>query len=526
MLSLRFGLDQIEIARRLKLYRIDKDDVKVLKSLKTFIHRQMPTIVDNFYEHLGQFPDLVETIRLSGSSIERLKKTNPGYLSAVFDAEFGIDYFESRLRVGKVHADIGISPLIFFVGYSAYVDSIYTLLSKHWRFGKKKSLRAVRAIQKVFNLDQELIIESYVEFVFLAKLHEVTNEVISTAVKLNSEGQLLNESAETTGRVAKEVQAATSQIAEAITLQAESASQISAVMSKIGASTSDVVQGASQQRAAIDSANGFVSGIQREVDVVARKSEIWQELSCRMGALESLRTTVEATSVQVKEMRGHSQAINNITKAISEIANQTNLLALNAAIEAARAGEFGRGFGVVADEVRKLAEKSAAAALEITDLIRAIQHGSEAVSDAMSHTLCDVGEVLDITNQAASSLEGIAGSAQKAIALNEDVSSAMTLVNDATDFIEEKIGTVFDHVDSAKFFVEQIAATAEENAAATEEMAASSTEAEAMVEKLVSGLLRLITGVDKLNGVAIEANNAVQRGSSTTSEQHALDHAA
>ena len=147
----------------------------------------------------------------------------------------------------------------------------------------------------------------------------------------------------------------------------------------------------------------------------------------------------------MQDINSSSKRIGDIISTIDGIAFQTNILALNAAVEAARAGEQGRGFAVVASEVRLLAQRSAAAAKEIKNLI--------------TTSLEQVGQGTRVVHEAGQTIEQIVGSSRRVRELLAEVAIAAR---------EQTTGIA----QSAKA-VQELDTVTQQNAALVEETAAA-----------------------------------------------------
>ena len=212
-------LPAAKIQATLGAYRITQSDLDTLKKYGPKLFADMDRIVDAFYDHVVTLPGAAEIVEGAGSSIAKLKKTNPDYFRHMVSGEIGADYFESRRIIGAVHARIGLAPDLFFAGMSTYVQELYPKVMKDHRFKSGEGVKVLVALGKLFNLDQSLILESYIENGFKAKIKSLASEassaLTSVAADLTSNSSEIKVTMDGLGEVVSQVALATTSQAEA-----------------------------------------------------------------------------------------------------------------------------------------------------------------------------------------------------------------------------------------------------------------------------------------------------------------------
>jgi len=204
-----------------------------------------------------------------------------------------------------------------------------------------------------------------------------------------------------------------------------------------------------------------------------------------VSQMNTINGRVAETFQVIEQLGNHSTQIGVISKVITDIADQTNLLALNAAIEAARAGEQGKGFAVVADEVRKLAEQSSQSANQISVLITKIQEETVKAVSSMKNVTVEVGEGIEIVNQAGTTFGDIRSAVDEVNEQITDVSTSVGQLRIGMEQMVEVIKLVKQVSEDTNSSTQNISAATEEQLASMQEISSSAVSLTNMAEELM-----------------------------------------
>jgi methyl-accepting chemotaxis protein len=383
----------------------------------------------------------------------------------------------------------------------------------------------------------------------VGNLRQLLAEVRQSAEGLTDSSRGLSQTGDRTRVMVQQVADAIQQVTDGAQTQSSATQEAGASVDQLIQVVDQVAQGAQAQAQSVSTASAMSQELAATVEQVATEAlavvaaghqtrQVADEgataVRLAVSGMGEIRSVVAEASSQVEELGKLGEQIGAVVETIDDIAEQTNLLALNAAIEAARAGEHGRGFAVVAGEVRKLAERSQRETRAISDLIRAVQQGTQQAVVAMDrgaqsvregseqadHAGRALGAIVLAVEESARQVEGIASAAQSMSARAGDVSGEMStisaVIEQASAATEEMAATA----DTVGGTISQIGEVSAINGAAAEQVSAAAHEMRGQVEEMSSQAELLVVTAEQLH--ALVARFHLDADAEVGGRRHAL----
>lgn len=321
----------------------------------------------------------------------------------------------------------------------------------------------------------------------IAVANAVASGDLTSRIEINSTNE--------TGRLLQALRAMNDSLVDLVGKVRMGTDQISTVSGEIASGNSDLSQRTEEQASSLEETASSMEELTSTVKQNADNARQANQLATGASEVAMKGGAVIGQVVQtMSSINDSSKKIVDIISVIDGIAFQTNILALNAAVEAARAGEQGRGFAVVATEVRTLAQRSAAAAKEIKELI--------------SDSVAKVEDGTRLVDEAGTTMDEIVNAVKRVTDIMGEISAASREQSSGIEQVNQAV-TQMDEV------TQQNAALVEEAAAAAESM---QEQAQALIQAVstfkLSGGYSTSSIVKKSNRTAAVAK-LPNRGSST-----------
>ena len=151
-----------DIARRKAYLDLTAEDERLLREVHPLLAGHAGAVIERFYEHLLSHEHTRRMLEAPGL-IERLKGLQRAYFERLTAGDYGMDYFQDRLRVGDTHERVGLAPEWYMGAYNTYLQIVSDVLRHAFPPGDERCFRAISSLSKIVMLDMGLAIDAYIE---------------------------------------------------------------------------------------------------------------------------------------------------------------------------------------------------------------------------------------------------------------------------------------------------------------------------------------------------------------------------
>lgn len=152
-----------EIAYRKTLLGFTGEDVERLLDCRDVIVRDVDHIVDNFYTNQLETTEISLLIG-DAETLQRLRMSLRRYTLELFEGYYDAEYVNKRLRIGKVHNRIGVSPKLYISAITLLEGILTSHLEKSLGDTDDWPLMEGRrsALHKLLMFDVQLVFDTYI----------------------------------------------------------------------------------------------------------------------------------------------------------------------------------------------------------------------------------------------------------------------------------------------------------------------------------------------------------------------------
>jgi len=162
-LAEQMQISERDIAVRKSMLGFTIEHEKSLSRVKDYASKQVNLIVEEFYQTQLDYSEIALLIG-DLHTLTRLKSSMRRYILDLFGGYYDLEYVDKRLRIGKVHHRIGVSPNLYVSAMSQLQNAVETNILPHVQMNEaaKEYKLFKSALRQLFMFDMQLVFDTYI----------------------------------------------------------------------------------------------------------------------------------------------------------------------------------------------------------------------------------------------------------------------------------------------------------------------------------------------------------------------------